>query len=118
MTPPICARCHRQIARVPLPTGIARAIGSGWQAVHRNRTGPVSIHHNGIGSVRVSEGDRFAAPPIRLSPNSRRTHADEFEILSEIAALIGEEDAWLSGPATLQQIGRCCTAARPRRRPR
>ena len=47
-TPPIRARCHRQIARGPLPTGIARAIGSGWRALHRNRTGPVSIHHNGI----------------------------------------------------------------------
>ena len=35
-TPPIRARCHGQIARGPLPTGIARAIGSGWQALHRN----------------------------------------------------------------------------------
>ena len=85
-TPPIRAWCHGQIARGPLPTGIARAIGSGWQALHRNRTCPVSIHHNEIVSVRVSEGDRFAAPPIRLSPDSRRTHADEFKILSEIAA--------------------------------
>src|SRR5262249_32607674 len=37
------------------------------------------------------------------SPDSRRTHADEFKILSEIAALIREENAWLSGPAKLQQ---------------